>query len=564
MMGELVMIPELTNHLWQSTLFAGAAALLTVPFRKNRAQVRYWLWFSASLKFVIPFSLLISMGSDIHWTREMPSTTVTFAMEQITQPFSGSAPFVPSAPGFNWTPVGLLAAWLCGFAAIVQIRFRSWRSVRASVRASHPIDIPATVEIRVSPGLLEPGVVGIFRPILLLPAGITDRLTPRQLEAVLAHELCHVRRRDNLFASIHMVVEAIFWFHPLVWWIGARLVEERERACDEAVLSLGSEPRDYAEGILNVCKLYVESPLVCVSGVTGSNLRKRIEAIMANRHVLSLTLAKKATLAAAGILALAIPLLVGMMNTPLHAQSPATAPLQFEVASIRPNNSEAKINDLSFAPGGRLTGINQSLRLLIMRAYGVRSFQISGGPSWLDSAKFDVEAKREGNPTPEQMTQMFQSLLADRFQLRVHRETKDLPIYALLVAKNGPKLERSHPDGCTDPTPGIPLPAPGEGPVRICGSFNLQPGRITGTRATMSQFAAALARYPFNQSVVDKTALDGTYDINLQWTPDETAADRSGPSIFTTIQEQLGLRLESQKGPVETLVIDHAEKPSAN
>ena len=122
----------------------------------------------------------------------------------------------------------------------------------------------APSQIRSSPGLLEPGVVGLFRPILLLPAGIAERLQPPQLEAVLAHELCHVRRRDNLTSAIHMIVEAVFWFHPLVWWIGARLVEERERACDEAVLSLAMQPHDYAEGILNVCKSYWNRPcLVC-------------------------------------------------------------------------------------------------------------------------------------------------------------------------------------------------------------------------------------------------------------------------------------------------------------
>src|SRR5207249_5075322 len=127
-----------------------------------------------------------------------------------------------------------------------------------------------------------PGVVGLFRPILLLPASIEERLTMLQLDAVLAHELCHVRRRDNLTSAIHMIVEAIFWFHPLVWWIGARLVEERERACDEAVLSLGSEPHDYAEAILKVCSQYVESPLACTSGVSGSDLKKRIQAILAD------------------------------------------------------------------------------------------------------------------------------------------------------------------------------------------------------------------------------------------------------------------------------------------
>jgi len=108
------------------------------------------------------------------------------------------------------------------------------------------------VEVRFSPGLLEPGVVGVLHPILLVPEGIAERLSPSQLRAVLAHELCHVRRHDSLFAAIHMIVEAVFWFHPLVWWIGARLVEEREHTCDEEVLRSGSEPLVYAEGILNL------------------------------------------------------------------------------------------------------------------------------------------------------------------------------------------------------------------------------------------------------------------------------------------------------------------------
>ena len=106
-----------------------------------------------------------------------------------------------------------------------------------------------------APGLVEPGVFGIFRPVLLLPEGIAERLDQAQLEAILAHELCHIRRRDNLTAAIHMAVQATFWFHPLVWWLGARLVDERERACDEEVLRLGNKPQVYAEGILNVCKL---------------------------------------------------------------------------------------------------------------------------------------------------------------------------------------------------------------------------------------------------------------------------------------------------------------------
>jgi BlaR1 peptidase M56 len=203
--------------------------------------------------------------------------------------------------------------------------------IRAAVRAGRPIEIPVAVEVRSSPGLLEPGVVGLWRPILLLPAGIEQRLTPPQLEAVLAHELCHVRRRDNLTAAAHMAVEAVFWFHPLVWWIGARLVDERERACDEAVLSLGSQPRIYADAILNVCRLYVESPLVCVPGVTGADLKRRIEAIMTNRTGHGLNRAKKFLLAGAGIAALTVPIviggLIGLGKPPaIRAQSPVAAP----------------------------------------------------------------------------------------------------------------------------------------------------------------------------------------------------------------------------------------------
>src|SRR5262249_7482977 len=137
-----------------------------------------------------------------------------------------------------------------------------------------------------SPSFLEPGILGLFRPVLLLPEGILEHLSPEQWKSVVAHELCHVRHRDNLVGMVQMSIETVFWFHPLVWWIGKRIVQERERACDEEVLRLGSEPKDYAQGILKVCELYLESPVACVAGVSGSNLRRRIEGIMSNRTVI--------------------------------------------------------------------------------------------------------------------------------------------------------------------------------------------------------------------------------------------------------------------------------------
>ncbi len=328
------------------------------------------------------------------------------------------------------------------------------------------------------------------RPVLLLPAGITGYLTPPQLEAVLAHELCHVRRRDNLLGSIHMMVEAVFWFHPLVWWIGARLLEERERACDEAVLSLGGEPRVYAEGILNVCRFYVESPLACVSGVTGSNLNKRIEVIMTNRILLRLNFAKKAVLAVAGITALAVPIMIGIINAPrIRAQSAPAGTPKFETVSIQPGCAQPVMENRKSGSGARKTGAPAppspgSLNLncstvaaMIHAAYGtfasghpleeasplqyLDAVPMSGGPAWIYTEPFQIKAKAPGDPDLDMMRgPMMQELLEDRFQVKVRRETRTVPGYALTVADGGPKMQPYQGD-CV-PNRVLPPLAPGQ------------------------------------------------------------------------------------------------------
>ncbi len=154
------------------------------------------------------------------------------------------------------------------------------REVHALRRIENVGGIGKRIEIFLSRASLEPGIFGIAQPVLVWPEGISERLDDAHVEAILAHEVGHVRRRDNLFAAIHMLVEAIFWFHPLVWFLGTRLVEEREVACDEEVLELGSERQIYAESILKICEFCVGSPLACVSGVTGADLKKRIVRIM--------------------------------------------------------------------------------------------------------------------------------------------------------------------------------------------------------------------------------------------------------------------------------------------
>src|SRR5579863_1241731 len=160
------MISELTNHLWQSTLFAVVAGLLTIAFRRNRAQVRYWLWFSASFKFFVPFALLLSLGGKLEtWApaaKTVAPATVSVAIVQVAQPFSGGVWFVPPAQETtHWVPLVIFGVWACGFAWIALTMFRGWLGIRAAVLSSSPLDIPAPVELRTSRGLLEPGVVGL-------------------------------------------------------------------------------------------------------------------------------------------------------------------------------------------------------------------------------------------------------------------------------------------------------------------------------------------------------------------------------------------------------------------
>jgi TonB family protein len=183
-------------------------------------------------------------------------------------------------------------------------------------RVEHSAGVRSPISLQSSQSSLEPGVFGIRRPLLLWPEGLSQHLQDAHVEAVFAHEVQHVRRRDNLAAAMHMVVEAIFWFHPLVWWLGARLVEERELACDEAVLRLGNQPGIYAESILKTCEFCVTSPLACVPGVTGADLKQRIVRIMSQRSAVKLGFLKKMALVAIGTGAVAVPMVAGLIKAP--------------------------------------------------------------------------------------------------------------------------------------------------------------------------------------------------------------------------------------------------------
>ena len=603
--------PGMGNHLWQSTLFAAAAGLLTLALRKNHARARYWLWLAASLKFLVPFSLLASLGSLMAWSRGSAADqgALSFVIEQVSQPFAQQATS-QSAPQtvLASLPAILAAAWACGFAAVLLIWFARWRRVSADVRNAEPLQegrevealrrleqaggVRRKIEIFLSRASLEPGILGIVRPVLLWPHGISDRLEDAHLEAILAHEVWHVRRNDNLAAAIHMVVEAIFWFHPLVWWLGARMVDERERACDEEVLQLGSQPQVYAESLLKICEFCVGSPLACVAGVTGSDLKKRIANIMNKSIVRKLNFGKKLLLSTLGVAAIALPIVFGLARPAQSsaqnaASNPAALTAGYQQVSVTPGETGngAIQSRILFKPDGLMTK-NLTLQELLKLAYGVQASQISGGPDWLATARFNIEAKladatvaelKKLSPEQQKMERdlMFQNLLADQFKVAFHRESRLLPGYALVIAKNGPKVQPAKP-GDTYPN-GIKgldgLPA---GPHK----FNFGPEGVIVQALPMSFISSSLATH-LGQPVVDRTGLTGDYDFTLNWPPKaeppietsvhtnaqtgakETTVHIAPASLIAAVEDQLGLKLDSQTIPLPVLVIDRAEKPAA-
>ncbi|HEY4088104.1 MAG TPA: M56 family metallopeptidase [Bryobacteraceae bacterium] len=536
------MIPAVLSHLWQSTVFAGIAALLAQALRNNRAKVRFNLWFCASMQFVIPLALLTSLGSHVRWTpvQRYATPAVSTAVKSIAQPFVPATYIVPVRSETDRLPLMLAAIWGCGFLAIVMIRLRLWMRVRAAVRGSRPMNIPCAVEIRSAPGLIEPGVVGWLHPVLLLPEGIVGRLTSAELETLIAHELCHVRRRDNLFAAIHMVVEGVFWFHPLVWWIGARLVEERERACDEDVLSLGNQPRVYADAIVSVCRLYAESPLACMAGVSGADIRKRIEAIMRNRKTAALSGGRKVLLAAAGLGVIGGPLSVGIL---LRAATPA-----FEVVSITPYDPAGPIEACSTrgdATNFRLTGC--TLKNLIGLAYDLKAYQIpEEGPAWVASDRFLIQARSDSPQPRAKLYEMLQPVLDERFHLKVHwLERQDL-IYQLKVSRSGVKM-------------------PAATNRSKCGVLYMRENVMVADCFSIDSITHVLqAELLRDHPVVNETGLpnENRYFVQLTFSRDESP--NAGPSVFSALPDQLGLQITTTRGPVKTLVLDHVERPTPN
>jgi len=598
----------LVDHIWQSTLFVVLVWLAAMAQRSNGARVRVWMWTAASIKFLVPLSLLVNVGERFQW-RNAPAVVqpaVAFVMEDVLAPADvvvAMPAAIPQSPlGWSWI---VLAVWCAGAVVMLWSWWRQWLPIRGAMRRAKALQLDARygaadLTVMSSPSMPEPGVVGIRRPRLVLPEGLVERLSPEQLRALIAHERCHIRCHDNLTGAIHMVVETVFWFHPAVWWIERQLIDERERACDEAVLSSGSRPQDYAEGLLEVCRQSVGLRLACVAGVSGANLRARVEAIMRNEIGRPMTRGRRWSLT----LMMAATVVGPIAGGALRAQSQTVAPrvgFAFAEASLKQHGGVGTpqmyfSGDADGRPGsgpdGRfelVVATNVTARALLRFAFPPElqerranivpdAIDIVNAPGWVDADRFDVVARAPARSTRPELQEMLQSLLIERFKLKAHRGSKEVPIYALTLAGHGspgPDLTPSQLDCRAN-----------AGETSPCGLSGTT-GRLIGRGVTMAGLLRPLAehlhagsRIIVDQLLVDRTGLSGRFDFTLEWTPDAVTAGvasqapatlpQNTPSVpmsnavnfLAALEQQLGLVLVPEFTAEPSVIVDEIELPT--
>jgi bla regulator protein blaR1 len=590
--------------------------------RRNRAAVRH-----ALLAATFGAALLLQIGSIV-----APPVRVAVPVVEVNQaalplvvgtiepmpPVTTAAdgalvkPATPQASRFSLSAL-LLAGWIIGTAVFLlpvvtglwQIRVlrRSglpWlRGQSAAETLAFDAGVHRRVEVLLHEALPGPITCGVLNPAILLPRDAES--WPREdLSRAIVHELEHVRRDDSATRYLARAVCALYWFHPLTWIAWRKLVLEAERSCDDAVLRR-SDATACADQLVELAKRLPtahRSPLLAMAN--RSDLSARVGAVLDSRQNRGRagTFPVALACAAAAVLVIAISPLM-LVAAPQQAATPTP---KFEVASIR------ACDGAGFAGGrggggsgrdsvspGRVSLACKSLADLIQQAYvdfengSYHDFrhplEIKGGPAWKNSDRYAINASAQGDPSPGSMQgPMLQALLEDRFKLKIHRETTQVPAYVLTVAKGGLKLKRV--ESCTPRTSPPSTPEPGQPPACASGGGRSKgPGQteVDMRAMTLDEFAGVLSIYA-DRPVINETGVSGRFDFHMEYTvPDEPTGGAApgdpmsspraaidpavGPSpltVFTANQQQLGLKIESAKGPQGILVIDSAEKPSEN
>jgi len=593
----------LVDFLWQGATVGALLWMTLIALRHRSAQERYLasclaLCALSLLPVLTVVTLLKVYGGATAAAHAVAPTASAAGSPSMPQTLL-QIWMVPEAPRQPWLDVvqrWALPAWtagvvlfairlVAGWLHAVRLRRRTSPSDAATVATTTSIAtrIGIARPVRVVTASLDegPSVIGWLRPTLLLPPATAMGLTTRQLEAVIAHELAHIKRHDYLVNLLQVIVESLFFYHPVVWWTSRCIRLEREVCCDDiAVRSIG-DATGYARALTSLAKQQLAARLAMAAA--GGPLLYRVQ------HLLGRAPRDVGPAMLPGLAAIAAALGAVALNVGLHAQAtPAPSELpRFDVTSVKENRDTDRII-FSQAQHGRVTLVGHSLRALIQSAYQVQEFQIIDGPDWIDSVRFTITATYADDPENDRHSQgpsrrdlMMRALLADRFGLAVRKDTGERPVFALVPSRRDGKLGAQ-----LRPFTGDCATAEG---AEACGTA-VVPGYIRARGTSMAQLATAFSRLTntgssLNRLVVDRSELNGLYDVDLRFTPDRipgvspdvlpeplrksfadrgllAPADPNGPSIFTAVQEQLGLKLDPQRVPVDVLVIDRVHRPT--
>ena len=557
----------LLHFLWQGILIAALYA-----------AARKWIARSASpnVHYILACAALALMAAApvVTWNILRPSAPVPVAASFL-KPLSAAAlpaarPASASLPSgvYEAVPASLLpwvvAVWIAGALALWLRLLVSWISAehlrsrlvrpapsewqQALDRLKLRIRVSRPVRLLVSSMVQAPAVVGWLRPVVLVPVGALAGLPPEQVEALLLHELAHIRRHDYLVNILQSVVEALLFYHPAVWWVSGHIRAQRELCCDDAVIAVNSDAVTYARALSELASA-PPAHLNAVMAATGGSLVHRIARLLGHPRPIPRTHPGPGITAAAILVAIGSFVVFGQ---------PVARP-KFEVASVKPS-TEQRFKMVRPLPG-RLTA-DAPVQLLMQNAYGVQPFQIAGGPDWINSEHYQIEAKADGKASRDQILLMLRALLEDRFQLKIHRETRQLPVYALSPAKSGLKLTPPQEGSCVTPAPDavpewaggrIAPPGRGQPPSPRCGSVGVMVvpdgARMQGGKVTMAEFVRMLSMV-LGRTVVDKTGFTDLFDVRLEFLPDEITRGTSASA--TRCPQRFQDSIDSQCPPGTT------------
>jgi len=488
--------------------------------------------------------------------------------------------------------------WLIGAAFLaVRLTVGWWRVRRLHKRAlatpssrlQHAGDVVAgrvglrrLVHIVDFDAVDTPMALGWIRPVVLVPIAAVAQLTPTQVEAILAHELAHVRRWDYVVNLVQNIAEVFLFFHPVVWWLSARIRLEREQCCDDIAVELCGDPLGYVTALKQLeqaRQIPHAVPPRLVFAATGGSLLKRVQRILRGKkdvQISSSGVVGPIALVTAFVIVLAgHSRLNAISQAPLNAAQPADQ-RGFASASIKQvvANTSNRGFLCAFGPGGRAFKAFGPVDSIVACAYGIPAArtqeQLIGGPDWLRVDLFEIDAQSPTDNPPTSFDDglpMVRALLADRFRLAVHRETKHLDTLDLNVASGdgtlGPQMRQTPADCAGWIASKRKGPMPSRPGYRPCGFARTNNQTITNTAITMPQLANLLTAWT-GTVVRDTTGLSGYFDVDLSPMPGraDSAAGR-GRNLDVALRKQLGLTLKASTSVVDLLVVDHVERPRA-